>query len=425
VDVAVVGGGFTGLWTALHLLRMQPRIRVVVLEARRVGFGASGRCGGWVSDAFPASDTAVSRTHGDAVAAALRSMLRSAVDDVGRFCEEESVDFVKSGSLLIARNRAQEQRVRARVLGHDEVLLSGDDVSRRVDVAGALCGIWSPHCGVVQPMQLVRGLAAAVERHGGVIHEHSRVTSIRPGVVSVGDTCVHAGAVVQATEGYSHELLPVPHVPLFTYCVATEPLSPAVWQRLRWHAREAVAEASHHVTYAQRSHDGRVVIGGVSPRYGGSGGGGGGGDGDSTWPWVQSRLVALARSWFPLLRDARFTHHWGGAMGVTRDSRPYLLWDGSTRVGIAGGYLGDGVAMSFVAGRRLAQHVLGCVPPRGGSDDGADAFDGFVNARWEPEPVRAAAFNAVFAALRFADFTEARTGKPSVIARLVDSVAFP
>jgi len=190
VDVAVVGAGFTGLWTAYHLARGRPDLDVVVLERERAGFGASGRNGGWLTPAFAAPRERLVQTHGPEHVHALERALRDSVDDVLAVCAEDGIacDALAGGVLRVARGSAQAARLgdaiaRERAWGvsdEDLVSLDADALSTRVRVAGASRGTWSPHGVRVQPAKLVHGLAAAAERHGVRIFEGTTVRELRP-----------------------------------------------------------------------------------------------------------------------------------------------------------------------------------------------------------------------------------------------------
>jgi glycine/D-amino acid oxidase-like deaminating enzyme len=171
-DVCIVGAGYTGLWTALELRRADPSLRVVVVEKETVGFGASGRNGGWVIGALAGPREA-----------SLDRAIRATVEEVGRRVAEEGIDcdFVQGGTLTVAQTAVQLDRLRAQ-RGDDE-LLDVDELAARVRVRGALGALFSPYCARVQPAKLVRGLADAAERAGATIHERTPATSLDRGRV--------------------------------------------------------------------------------------------------------------------------------------------------------------------------------------------------------------------------------------------------
>lgn len=188
-DVAILGGGFTGLWTAWHLLEADPTLRVVVCEAEHVGFGASGRNGGWCSPAIGVTPAELARRTTPATARRVVHVLRATVDDVGAFCAAHVPEaaFRKGGILRIARGDHEVPAVEADWaalwrLGLDDgcVRLTAREVADRVAVAGARGAVLDTHGAVVDPGALVTGLARAVEARGGVVHEGTRVTTVVP-----------------------------------------------------------------------------------------------------------------------------------------------------------------------------------------------------------------------------------------------------
>src|SRR6476659_4289374 len=249
-DVAIVGAGFTGLWTALYLRRLDPSLRVALVEAEIAGFGASGRNGGWCSALFAGSRAATARAHGRDAAVALQRAMFATVDEVGRVLDAEGIDahFHKGGTLELATRAPHVDRLRAHVeserswgFGVDDVRwLDADEASARVNAAGVLGGSYTPHCARVHPARLVRGLAAAVERRGATIYEQSRVVDLAPGTVGTAGGRVRAERVVLATEGYTPRLPGRERAiaPVYSLMIATEPLPAQVWAKIGWAGRE-------------------------------------------------------------------------------------------------------------------------------------------------------------------------------------------
>ncbi len=276
-DVVVVGGGYTGLWTAYYLLKARPALDVLVLEAEHVGFGASGRNGGWVSALWPVSPDTMARRSGRTAALAQLAALRDTVDEVGRVDAEEALGsgFVKGGALFVARTPAQERRARADAAraasgGQDTAWLDAAQSRERLDMAGTRGATFTPHCARVHPRRLVDGLAAAVRRLGGRVVEGARVTRASDGVVVLEDGHrVSARTTVLATEGWTGTLPGLARrvVPVYSLMVATEPLSEEQWSRVGLAAREVFADHGHVVIYGQRTDDGRLAFGGRGAPY--------------------------------------------------------------------------------------------------------------------------------------------------------------
>ncbi|HYJ74173.1 MAG TPA: FAD-binding oxidoreductase [Kineosporiaceae bacterium] len=423
VDVCVVGAGFTGLWTAYSLLTADPSVRVAVLEAEIAGFGASGRNGGWCSALFPASAAALSRRHGRDAALALRRAMNATVTEVGRVVDAEGIDahWRQGGTLVLARTPVQLERARAGVAadaafdGVDGLrLLEAGEARERIGATRVLGATFTPHCARVHPARLVRGLAHAVERRGGTIHEGTRAERIMPGPrprVETARGTVRADVVVRATEAWTAQLPGSGRevVPVYSLMVATEPLPASFWATAGLAAGETFSDHRHLIIYGQRTADGRLAFGGrgapyhagsrVEPRF----------DRDAG---VFAGLRRTLTDLFPGLHGHAFTHAWGGPLGIARDWHAGVGLDRPTGIAWAGGYVGDGVGASNLAGRTLADLILG-------RDTGLTRLPwvGHRSRRWEPEPLRWLGVNAGLRAMTAADAEERLTGRPSLTAR--------
>jgi glycine/D-amino acid oxidase-like deaminating enzyme len=296
-DVVIVGAGFTGLWTAHSLLRLDPGLRVVVLERETAGFGAT-----------------------------------------------------------------------------------------------------------VHPARLARGLAAEVERLGGVVHEQTRVRSIRERQVLTDHGTVRADVVVRCTEAYTRSIESYERdvVPLANHVIATEPIDESTWAEIGLADRQLFELNRVLLGYGHRTGDGRIVWGGLAA--------------PSRWgsrippsPWSDPRVVERLRNTlerlFPPLTGIGVTHAWSGVLGVPRDLLPGIGLDRATGFAWAGGYTGQGVAAANAAGRGLADLIL---------DRDSDLVQlpwvGHRSRRWEPEPVRWLGIHSVTTAGRVSDAFEAIRG---------------
>jgi glycine/D-amino acid oxidase-like deaminating enzyme len=420
-DVAIVGAGYTGLWTAYYLLDHDPSLRVVVVEREIAGFGASGRNGGWCSALFPASWEKLARASTTADAVRMQRAMFATVDEVGRVAAAEGIDvgWSKGGTVELARTPVQLERARTEVerarrwgFGEDDYrLLSPAEVAEVVTTSGVFGAVFTPHCAAVHPARLVRGLARAVEARGGTIYERTPALTVEPRRVGTLHGDVTARYVVRATEGFTPALPGYRRrvVPVYSLMVATAPLPDSAWERIGLAGRPTFADLRHMITYGQRTADGRLAFGGrgapyrygsrVRPAFDRHPG---------VFRWLRAQLTAL----LPDLDGVQFTHAWGGPLGIARDWWASVGVDPETGLGWAGGYVGDGVATSNLAGRTLADLIL---------DRQSELVDlPWVSHRsrsWEPEPLRWLGVNAGLRAMSLADPEERLTGRGSSIAR--------
>ncbi|BCJ58473.1 NAD(P)/FAD-dependent oxidoreductase [Micromonospora endophytica] len=417
-DVVIVGAGYTGLWTAYYLAQAEPALRIVVLESQVAGFGASGRNGGWCSALLPTSLTGLARRHGRDAAVAMQRAMHDTVREVGRVVTAEGIDcdWSYGGTVVLARSgpqlaRAEAAVAEAREFGFgpaDLSLLGPDEAADRCAAEGVRAATYTPHCAAVHPARLVRGLARVVERQGVTIHERTPVTEIRPGTAVTPGGTVRAPVVVRATEGYTPGLPGQRRsiAPVYSLMIATAPLPAAVWERIGLAARETFSDHRHVIIYGQRTADGRLAFGGrgapyhfgsrVRPDF-------------DREPRVFAALRRTLGELFPVLGpDVPVTHTWGGPLGIARDWAASVGFHQADGLAWAGGYVGDGVGTSNLAGRTLADLIRG--------EQTELTRLPWVNhrsPRWEPEPLRWLAVNAGLKVMRAADESELRTGRPS------------
>lgn len=425
-DVVVVGAGLTGLWTAYYLHRADPTLRVAVLEQEVAGFGASGRNGGWCSALFPTSWERLVRASSVDGARRMHRAMQESVREVGRVAAVEGIDahYHRGGTVTLARTTVQLSRLQTHVeTAHargfsedDQRMLGRDEALEMVSADSVLGGAFTPHCAVVHPARLVRGLARVVESVGVPIFEHTRVRAIESGRVETDHGTVRAGTVLRATEGYTPRLGGRRAVaPVYSLMVATEPIDEATWGSLGLADRPTFTDARHLIIYGQRTRDGRLAFGGRgAPYHFGS-------RIRSSYdaePRVFADLRQVLRQLLPQLGTERdgvqFTHEWGGCLGITRDWAASVGLDRGSGIGWAGGYVGDGVATTNLAGRTLADLVTGAR-----SDLVTLPWVNHHSRRWEPEPLRWLGINAGLRAMTMADAEESRTGRPSRIAALM------
>jgi glycine/D-amino acid oxidase-like deaminating enzyme len=417
-DVAIVGAGYTGLWTAYYLLARRPDLRVALVESDIAGYGASGRNGGWISSGFPVSPGLLARRFGVPAARSILIAIRDSIGEIARVTENEGlgVDLIMGGSLRIARGSGQAPAIRKALveyealgLGEEYGLLSSNELRERVRVRAAQGALFTPHCAVMHPGKLVRGLARTVERMGATIYEQSPVTRFEgapsPRLVSR-EGSVEAGTVVLATEAYLTRFRGMRRrlLPVYSSIILTEPLPDHLWAEIGWEGREGLSSMRLTVDYLSRTADGRVLFGsrGVPYRYGSR---------ISPEfehdPKVASALRRLLASWFPALEGIRITHAWSGPVGMPRDWMPAVSYDRCTGSATAGGYTGQGVATSNLAGRVLGDLIAGT--------ESEITRLPICNRRfptWEPEPLRWLAVRYIQNSLQRVDEVSERTGAP-------------
>ena len=423
-DVVIVGGGFTGLWTALWLTELEPSMDIVILEREHVGFGASSRNGGWASALLPMSMERVAQLAGGsreaaiAAAAAMNSMVR----ELGEVTQGLGIDcdYRRSGTFIAARTPAQEQRARADIAhakswgDTDTQWLPTLSAARFAAMDQLLGGTFTPHCASIHPAKLVAGLARVVADRGVRILEGVTVTQLGDGRVGTDRGDIRARVSVRATEGYTNSLPDGGRTfaPVYSLMLATAPLPADVLEAVAVPPGLTFADHRHLVTYGQRTADDRIAFGGRGAPYH---------FGSATSerfeqvPAVHTGIHRILLDLFPALRDVPVTHTWGGALAVPRDWTVSMGYDAARGFAWSGGYLGDGVTMSFTGGRVLAELITG---RRSGLS--SLPWVGHHSPRWEPEPLRWLGVTAGLKAMGWADTEERLTGKPSRVAGFIN-----
>ena len=422
-DVAIVGGGFTGLWTAYYLKREQPDLRVTLIEREIAGFGPSGRNGGWASSGLAGSPAVYRRNGGSE--GIRRGVLETqqTVDEIGRVASEEGIDcgYNKAGALFVATTEPQHHRLleslheyRANGAGEDEIrLLEPDEIEQYVRIPNLRAATYASHSARIDPARLARGLADTCERMGVTIYERTAAERLTPGAVHCAAGTVRADIVLRATESYTTQLpgQKLKYLPLYSLMIATEPLSDEIWEEMGWHDGLLIGDRHHLFFYAQRTTDGRIAIGGRGAPYDLR-------DPNSEKyersPEVRERLVHTIERYFPAAANAEITHHWGGPLGVPRDWCMSVVFDPARKVGWAGGYSGHGVVSANVSGRTLTDLVLGRK-----TDLVTMPWVGHRSRKWEPEPFRFMASRAIVGILGSADRHEDRTDRAALRTKLV------
>ena len=431
VDVAIIGAGYTGLWTAYYLKRLAPSLEIAIVEAQTAGFGASGRNGGWLMGNLLGEDRLLAGLPAEQRRASF-NLLHKILDEVEIVIEREGIDcdYLKGGVLYCAA-RYPEQETSLRhyldklysqgLTESDYRWLSPEQLAQQIRVAKPYGGIYAPHVATIHPAKLVRGLARTVERMGVKIYENSAVTQWQSGSLRTDKAQVRSRWIVPAVEGYATTLPPLGRyqLPVQSLMVATEPLSVATWDEIGLSRGQAFSESSRQVTYGQRTADNRLVFG---ARGGYQFAGKLRHDFNLTTREVELRRYLFSEL-FPQLKNVRITHAWGGNLGMSRHFQPHMLCDHASGIALSGGYGGEGVGASNLGGRTLADLILQrdtelvrqpWVVPQGRLD---------TLRTWEPEPCRWLGYNAIIRSFVHEDQTLANPATAPWRRKLASKVA--
>jgi glycine/D-amino acid oxidase-like deaminating enzyme len=450
-DLVIVGGGLTGLWSAYYARQAHPDWAITVIEATHIGYGASGRNGGWLSTLLPGNRVkyaeAVDRARttdptgpvgsagldGIASVRAFQSALFDSIDDVLAVCETEGIDAhqVRGGHIDIAQSEAGMSRLRDLQAGNEQFgygpedmqFLDAEATRSRVKVDGALGSLYFPATAAIDPALLTRGLARILREQGVTICEDTAAGHIGKGAVSTTRGQVSGNTIFVCLEGYSDTVtgdLPGLQgrqvIPVFSSMIATEPLPADVWEDIGWEGHECLGDTAHTFIYAQRTADDRIAIGGRGAPY--AFGSGLPGDGEVPAE-VVDLLAGRLSSLFPDL-DFDIAHAWRGALGVTRDWCAGIFFDPEQRIGVARGYAGHGVTATHLAARTLLDRASGRPTPLT-TLPWNDHFSG----QWEPEPIRWLGIRSMYKIFGIADTWEraTRAKRTSLLARFGSHLA--
>ena len=422
-DVAIVGAGFTGLWTAYYLKQIAPHLTIAIVEANHVGFGASGRNGGWCSALFPASFNKLAKSFGSDQAKRMHTAMVGNISEIARVIEQENIDcdWSHGGTVIAARNQIQLDRAKHEVAEHNSTglptddlkLLTAGELAHHVNIPDALGGTFTPHCAALNPAKLVHGLAKVVERLGVQIFENSPVSEITKHKVKSENTTIAAKFIVRATEGYSPTIKQSRRavVPVYSLMIATEPLPETFWQETGLAQRQTFSDFRNLVIYGQRTADNRFAFGGRGAPY--HFGSAIKPENDQV-PEVHALLEQTLFELFPSARGVQITHTWGGALGIARDWMASCGLDNATGIAWAGGYVGDGVSTSNLAGRTLADLI--CQQP---SELTTLPWVNHRSRNWEIEPLRWLGINSGLLTVKHADSVETNQGRTSKVNSLL------
>ena len=410
-DVAIIGGGFTGMAAAYYLRKADPSLKVVVLESEVVGFGASGRNGSFAMTVIGLGIDILAMLKGKQAARDGHRYMERAVDTVGELVEEENLecDYIRPGFLRMATTPGYVKKVKKQIELVHELGFTGVEWLER-DQARALVnsdlylgGWWEPRMALVNPVKLVREMKRVNLGLGAEIYEHTPVTAIERGAdftLKTPDGNVTAKKMVLGTNAYSHLIPQIKRkqVPAWTYMIATEPLTDKQFEAIGWQRRQGVEDARNLIHYYRISPDNRLLMGGgpVGLSFGADM------DRDcseSAWKHLEEHIAYV----FPALEGIKITHRWGGPFSVTVDLTPALGYLGDKRVVYSVGCIGHGVSLTHLNGQTIRDLILEK------QTDLTDVF--FVNRRvipWPPEPFRLGVSGALRAYLQAEDWAYER-----------------
>jgi glycine/D-amino acid oxidase-like deaminating enzyme len=422
-DVAVIGAGLTGLWTALFLKQLDPRAEVVILEQEVAAYGASGRNAGMLAETVDHGHGLAIQHFGEAEARRLAHLGEANIGEMIAYLAERGIDcdYEPTGRLIAALTEGQLQEARrsvatARHLGlQGYAYLTRDQVRARLDSPLYLGGVQVRGGGILDPVKLVDGLRHEARRLDVRVHERSRVESLRQAGAGVELRTVggmlRSPRVVLATSAYTHQLLPQVtrrFIPLYDYILVSDPLTPGQRALIGWRGREGVTDGRSFFNYYRLTTDGRILWGTSEAAYYR------GNRVDRSCDHSPPHYAALRASFrhhFPALDSLDFPYAWGGPICSTTRLTPFFgrALDGRVCYGL--GYTGHGLGTTRIAGRVLAHLALGRP---------SDLLDLAMVRRkpfpYPPEPFRSWAVAGVTRALRRVD-----NGKrPSALLRLLD-----
>jgi len=410
-DVVVIGGGYTGLWSAWHVLEAAPDARVVVLEADRCGFGPSGRNGGFVQS-MTFSLPALRRQYGSPAAEELAAASEESVRAIGDWCAEQDVDawYRPAPHLIVSAAPAHDGLGVAAVDGERVVALNGEQVRARCASPLFREGVEVKVGATVQPARLAFGLRERLRERGVRIFERSRVGALEGAMARTHGGRVRAGAAIVAAGAAAAAMPPLRDriTVSSSHIVLTEPV-PDVVEALGWVGGEAISDGRTLLHYLRTTPDGRIAFGWAGGRMGVGARTGGRMEVD---PEVVAQTRADLVRYFPALAGRAIEHAWGGPIDVSPTHLPHVLSLPGGRAHAALGYTGNGVGPSHLAGRALAALALG-------RRDGpaALAIVGAAPRRVPPEPLRVTGAALIRRALVAKEQAEQSGRRPGAVVR--------
>lgn len=426
-DIAIIGGGYTGLWTAYYLKQEAPDLNIALLESRHCGFGASGRNGGWLMGNLAGEHHWLPKLP-QAEQQQTISLITGIVDEVKRVCDKESldIDFQHGGTIYSACRYPEQEQIQRDLLsslrqcgysGDDYRWLDASDMQQQLRIRNGYGRIFTPHTAAIHPGKLVSALVETITKLGVTIYENTSVTRVDPRHIQAGQHSVKADIIVNATEAYN--LLQPRHrpyiLPIQSRVIATAPMDASIWDQIGLQQRQTFSDASRLVTYGQRTADNRLVFGmrgnyryGAKPQpeFHGS---------ESDFLQIRKTIGDL----FPALADTEFTHQWGGSLGITKTDTPFALYEPHSGIAQAGGYGGEGVGATNLMARTLTDMIFHKQTELTAAPWAKQGLAEKQLRRWEPEPLRWIGYNGIVKTLELEENLCAKKTAPQWFRRIV------
>lgn len=406
-DVAIIGGGLTGLWLAYYLQQQSPTMKIAIFEQEQIGYGASGRNGGWLSREVPIEEKVLKKKGISQEAInQLYQAMQETVKEVDRICQKEAIkcDLKHGGILSIAINPAQVKRLEEFGTDQYSYLLTQEEAQARVHIPSIQQAHFDEIGARIHPLKLLLGLKKILIERGVKIYENHPVRKISPQMLVVDSAgksqAIQAQKIVTCTEAYSKPFLDKERViPINSSIIVTEVISPERWEKIGWSNYELLADNAHLFFYAQRTFDNRILIGGRGSPYQFGAKDAGNGELDSK---TAQMLLNKLHSLFP---QETFTieYAWKGSIGVSRDWTATVSYDDTTKIGHIYGFVGSGVTTTNLAARTMADRLL-----EKNSALTKLPWNDHQSPVWEPEPLKWIAAHSLYAMLGYADAKETK-----------------
>jgi len=372
-DVLIIGAGYTGLTCAREIRKDDNTKRVMVLEANDIGFGASGRNGGFNMTLFGVEPEVTLLRWGKEKTREAQTYTQKAVQYVKDLIESEHLDsdYEHTGMLRIAYTDKQARRLKKTYELLSDITkpgsfeyLGGEETQKRVNCPRIKAAIFEPETGILDPCKHVRSLKRLAEREGAEIYENTRVTGITrqngSSTVQTGGATIRAKKLVIATNAWTHHLKTSPRVanvqaPVWTYQIVTDPLTPEQWQGINWDNRVSIEDNRQLVHYMRITTCGRITMGGgsIGVEY----------NNKKMDLWkndkIWSDLETHLKWMFPALAHINIHYKWGGCISANMDMTPEIGFIGDSNTIYSTGCIGHGVSLTQLNGRLIADLVLG------------------------------------------------------------------